>query len=146
MIVGFLATSFAIFGIDPLTKPGGLLLGGVLCLALTHWVGQVMRSGSHAIVDSSHDSRRWTVFGVFGQLCRGGQDRRCRVCRVTRSPELLWLVAALVLAGFGGMFSLHAALASDRGARVLKRWHIHASNGFYVESILRRVFGPLVNS
>ena len=28
--------SFLSFGINPLVKPGGLVLGGVLCLALTH--------------------------------------------------------------------------------------------------------------
>ena len=44
IIVAFLGILPRLFGINPSVKPGGLLLGGVLCLALTYWVGQVMRT------------------------------------------------------------------------------------------------------
>ena len=61
-------------------------------------------------------------------------------------PELTWLVAIVLSIGFGGMFLLHAALATGRGLGTLNKWHVHASNGFYLENSLRRVFEPLVNN
>jgi cytochrome b561 len=60
------------------------------------------------------------------------------------APALVWFVALLVSSGFVGMFVLQAALASPRGTARLNQWHIHASNGFYVESTLRRVCGSLI--
>ena len=45
-----LAVAFVLTGIDPVTKPGGLLLGSVLCLSLTYWVAQVMRSDNRAMI------------------------------------------------------------------------------------------------
>ena len=48
VLTGVLGVSLTIFGIDPTRKPGGLMLGALLCLSLTHWVGQVMRNGNQA--------------------------------------------------------------------------------------------------
>ncbi|TWU55336.1 proton-conducting transporter transmembrane domain-containing protein [Rubripirellula reticaptiva] len=145
VIVTLLGLSFTLFGIDPLTKPGGLLLGGVLCLALTHWVGQVMRSGDHRLL-----IRAVTIAGVLCAIYSASFLAVDKVVAtslpVSSAPELVWLVAAVVMAGFVGMFGLHAALTTGRGLAGLGKWHVHASNGFYIESTLRRVFGPLLNT
>ena len=148
--VTFLAVSFAVFGIDPMTKPGGLLLGGVFCLALTYWVGQVTRSGSRAILVRG--------LAVAGGLCFVYSASFVTVDKIvapslhvsglslSTPPEQTWLVAVALLVGFGGMFLLHAGLATGRGLKTLNKWHVHASNGFYLENSLRRVFEPLVNN
>jgi hypothetical protein len=62
------------------------------------------------------------------------------------APEMAWLVAAIVLAGFGGSFALHAALSRPIKPAWLIHLHLHASNGFYIENTFRRVFGPLLSS
>ncbi len=138
-----LGISFLIFAINPLSKPGGLLLGGVICLALTYWVGQVMRRGSGKLLKRA--------MAVAGGLCLAYSASFVVVDRIVTAnlpghtaPALVWFVALLVSAGFVGMFVLQAALASPRGTARLNQWHIHASNGFYVESTLRRVCGSLI--
>ncbi|MCA9157087.1 MAG: hypothetical protein KDA72_02095 [Planctomycetales bacterium] len=145
IIVALLGVTFTLVGIDPLTKPGGLLLGGVLCMALTHWVGQVMRSGGNSLL-----VRAMVIAGV---LCLAYSASFVAVDKIiaeslpdSSAPQLLWLVAAIVLTGFGGMFALQSALSSGNPSTTLAKWHVHASNGFYVENALRGVFQPLLNS
>ncbi|MGB7327284.1 MAG: proton-conducting transporter membrane subunit [Rubripirellula sp.] len=144
-IVAMLGLSFTLFGIDPLTKPGGLLLGGVLCLALTHWVGQVMRSSDHGLL-----IRAMTTAGVLCVIYSVSFVAVDKIVAaslpVPSAPALVWLVAAIVAVGFAGLLALHTALTTGRGMAGLSKWHIHASNGFYIESSLRRVFGPLLNT
>ncbi len=137
-----LSLSLTAFGIDPITKPGGLLLGGVLCLALTYWIGQVVRNGDHALV-----IRATALAGI---LCVAYAASYFIVDKVVAaslpiasSPELVWLVAAIVIAGFAGMFTLQRTLTNRQPSATLNRWYIHASNGFYVENTLRRIYGSL---
>ncbi len=62
----------------------------------------------------------------------------------SQAPALVWLVAAIVMVGFAGMFSLHAVLNDKRKPVWLAHWHIHASNGFYIENACAsslRIFG-----
>ncbi len=144
-LIAFLMTSLAAFGVNPTNKPGGLLLGGILCLAMTHWIGQVMRSGNQA---------GWIrSIAVAGGLCLvysasfGAVDAFIAASLPVASvPKTFWLVAGFVATSFLGLLILQAALGSVRGSAFLSKWHIHASNGFYLESTLRRVFGPLLNT
>ncbi len=57
----FLGLAFVATGINPWTKPGSLLLGGVLCVAMAQWTAQCMRSGSRRLTAQA------TV--VVGALC-----------------------------------------------------------------------------
>lgn len=150
-IVAFLGISCLILGVNPLTKPGGILLGAILCLALTHWIGQVMQTGSRPLV--------LRALCVAGALCLVyvasfiAVDRIIAVDSVTASrllashgPILGWAVAVVTLAGFGGLAFLHARLSATIPPRWISVWHVHASNSFYIESFLRRIIGPLVSS
>ncbi len=144
-IVGFLGIALTIFGVDPMTKPGGLLLGGVLCLALTHWVGQVIRSGNRSLLIRA--------IAIAGLLCVAYSASFVAVDKIieaslpeSSTPQLSWIVGAAVLAGFAGMFVLQSVLASGRANETLNKWHIHASNGFYMESTLRRISVSLLHT
>ena len=145
MIVALLGTALAVVGVDPMTKPGGWLLGGILSLALTHWVGLVMRKASPAMLVRAMliaGGLCWIYavsFLMVDQIIMASLP-------VSVSPELYWFVAAVVAMGFGGMFALHSALSVGVQSPTFRRWRIHASNGFYVENSLRRIFGPLVNT
>ncbi len=142
ILAALLGVSLTMFGIDPITKTGGLLLGGVLCLALTHWIGQVMRTGNQTLMIRA--------LLIAGGLCVVYSASYLAVDRivvanlpVSSVPKLAWLVAAVVLAGFLGMFALNLVLASGRVPPALNKWQIHASNGFYMEHAIRRVFEPI---
>ncbi len=145
VMVMFLGLAFMFVGINPTAKPGGLLLGGILCLALTHWVGQVMRCNKRALLIPSMTTAAGLC--LVYSISFGAIDKIVAPSFPTTSvPEVFWFVAGLVVASFFGMFVLQAALTSARGIAFLSQWHVHASNGFYLESILRRMFGPLLSS
>jgi NAD(P)H-quinone oxidoreductase subunit 5 len=144
-LIAILSTSLAVLGIDLTNKPGGLLLGGLLCLAMTHWIAQVMRSGSYVMWIRS--------IAVASGLCVvysasfGAVDAFIAASLPVFSvPKTFGLVTGFIASSFLGLLILQVALTSGRGAAFLNKWHIHASNGFYVESTLRRVFGPLLNT
>ena len=59
------------------------------------------------------------------------------------APSTAWFVAAFITAAFGGMFLLQSRLASRTTSPLLNRWYIHASNGFYLEKSILRIFAPL---
>ena len=145
LLMVVLATSMTLLGIGPQNKASGWLLGSILCLALTNWIGQSFHSGVRAI---------WTrAIASSLSLCILYSTSFFAVDRFIGSslpthawPALPWLIATLVLTGFVGLFALQTEVARGRRSPVLERWYVHASNGFYMESILRRVFAPLVNS
>lgn len=145
VIVAALCGCFAVLGIDPVTKPGGLLLGGILCLALTQWVGQVIRSGNIALVIRSMAIA--VALCLIYSVSFLAVDKMIAVSLPQSSSlESMWLVATLIVLGLLSLFALQTVLDSGREVGVLKRWHIHVSNGFYLESIIRRLFAPLVNN
>ncbi|MCA9020618.1 MAG: hypothetical protein KDA74_10775, partial [Planctomycetaceae bacterium] len=42
--------SLSLFSIDPLTKPGGILLGFILCLALLGWMKQAIQTNNPSLL------------------------------------------------------------------------------------------------
>ncbi len=140
-----LGASFAIFGINPINKPGGLLLGGALSLALTHWIGGVFRTGESKLFTQS--------LAVGGGLCLAYAASYSAVNFFVSASvpaaamPVGWVgVTAIIATGFLGLFLLQGQLSQNHHAAWLDRWQIHAANGFYVESVLRRVFGPIASN
>ena len=144
VMIALLGIAYSAFGIDPVSKAGGLLLGGILCLALTHWIGQVMHSGTPELVVRAMLIASFLCFLYVGSYFVV-DTMIASSLPVSSQPRLLWFVATVVIAGFAGMLSLQLALASGRRSANLSRWQVHAANGFYVESLLRRVFAPLAS-
>jgi NAD(P)H-quinone oxidoreductase subunit 5 len=133
------------FGISPLTKPGGCLLGFVLCLALTNWIAEVLRTGSREALIRS--------FAVAAALCFAYALSFFAVDRMVASSlpashtsPMVWLVTTVVIAGFGGAFLLHMLLPRGSHPRWMHAFYVHASNGFYLDASVRRVFGSLSSS
>ena len=56
----------------------------------------------------------------------------------TQWPASTWLVAAVVMTVFVSVFLLHHLLRLNRLSLRLNLLYVHAANGFYVDSILRR--------
>ncbi len=142
IMVAFLSVAFVAFGVDLMAKPGGLLLGVILCLALTSWVLQVARVNNQALLIRS--------LAIAGVLCVAYVAAFLMVDKLVATGAPLpgaamnsGLVAAVVLVGFIGMFALQLKLSRGQAPRWLHAWYVHASNGFYFENLLRRVFGPL---
>lgn len=134
---------FVLSGRDPIVKPGGWLLIAILCAALTTWLVSTLTLarwvlfaracftaavltafyvGSFSIVDSIVMSD--CPLAAQGQLI----------------PGPAWPVMLFVLVPFAGLFLLQLALMSPQSVHRLRHWQIHAANGFYIESWLRRRF------
>jgi len=132
-------------GLHPAAKPGGFLLGLIICLALTDWLTQViLRHGWSNIVTSvsvtAALSFGYTIcFTVVDKIVAPGLPTSIAIL----SP---WLIATVVLLGFASLFVLQAILRTSQPPRWVQTLYVHASNGFYLDAVVRRVFGSLVSS
>ncbi|MEM6365573.1 MAG: hypothetical protein AAF745_14185, partial [Planctomycetota bacterium] len=62
-------------------------------------------------------------------------------------PVTLWVfAAAFLLSSFAILFWMQRQVASLKMPRWLTPWYVHASNGFYVDSVFRRLFGRLAST
>ncbi len=129
-----------VMGIDLLAKPGGLVLGLILSLAIAQllWTGLAsggLRSGLRScglalLVALGYSAAYWGM----DQLVVSSTPRPV----VPPSPFDLVLLtfAALGFAGLCGLQALAGPLAQQRWVRAL---YVHAMNGFYVDIPARRL-------
>ncbi|KAA5546111.1 oxidoreductase [Roseiconus nitratireducens] len=135
----------ALLGVDPLHKPGGLLLAAVLSLALTDWLARVRQIGDTGLLVRA--------IGVSAGLCAlyatayRGIDFLVspNVASVTSLYAGTFVLIALALT-FSGLWTLQTLAAASRSADWLRPWYVHASNGFYLDELLRRILVPLRSS
>lgn len=140
-----LTAAFVVFQINPLAKPGGLLLGGVLCVSLAYWMQRVMASGESKLVMRSVAVTAAMCFAYTASFC--GVDKIVSASLpAATSPTWQLFVAVAVALGFGMLLAIQLRATTPWKSSRFERWQIHAANGFYLDSIIRRVFGPLVSS
>jgi NAD(P)H-quinone oxidoreductase subunit 5 len=132
-------------GFGPASKPGGLVLMFVLAMALTIWCWRLFTLGQ----------RRTVILGVLGSygLALFYYLSYVAVDAFMTSPPVaamapgasLWLTAGVAVA-FAALFALHQLAASRHQPSWLHALHVHASNGFYIDSLYRRFIVPLAQS
>ncbi len=145
IMVAFYCVALMLFGVDPSAKPGGVLLGGILCLALTSWIGQVLKTGNHQLaVGSLLTASLLCLAYVLSFVVVDGIVAAS--LPMGTAPALAWLVAAIVSCGFGAVFVLQATLPAANRPPWMHAFYVHVANGFYLENLLRRVFGKLASS
>lgn len=145
VVLGYLGLT-TLFGISPATKPGGILLGLIVCLALTGWLKLAWQSGERLLLFR-------TAF-ASGLICLlyciafVSVDRLVRPALTASPAETpLYLIAgaaALTVVGFFCLFLLNDRLAQSRRPKWMNSLYIHAVNGFYIEPWLRQRLGHLV--
>ena len=145
LLVASLGFLMILFGVDPLQKQGGWLLGGILCLALTQFVVESMRTGDRSVMAR-------TVAASIG-LCllyvlsfASVDAMVASSLPATGGPAAVWLVATAVFVGFAAMYGLHIRFRSRSAPAWLSRLYVHAGHGFYIDAIVRRWFGSLQSS
>lgn len=117
-------------------KPGGVLLGFILCLGLTTWLWHALRTGN----------LRTQIAGVGlnGMLSLayivGFLAVDFMVAPVaSQLGNAVWWITAPFLLGFTLLFVLQYRIQRGDRPRWLNAFYIHAANGFYVEALYRRV-------
>ncbi|QEF96040.1 NADH-quinone oxidoreductase subunit L [Stieleria maiorica] len=135
-----------ILGLDPSTKPGGFVLGAVVFLAITQWLEKVFSSGDRPLVVRSITTAG-VLYLLYAASYRVVDGLAAGSVPVASFSTLQWSVIGLAVGcGFAGLLAMDQATSRRDGPVRFGRWFVHASNGFYVESTLRRVFGSLASS
>jgi NAD(P)H-quinone oxidoreductase subunit 5 len=141
----WLTAVFWLFRIDPAGKPGGMLLGGVLWLSLTYWLGQVARTRrglpvflSSAAISAALCFIYVASFKVIDRI----------VAPAVPSPVAggtVW-IQVLLFAGFAGLFWMNLLLVRVARHRWAEALYVHLLNGFYIESRFRRLASTVLRT
>lgn len=144
-LASFIAVSFSLFSINPQSKPGGVLLAAVLLLGLTSWLGNAFRSGNKFVITRAIASGAGLclAYAVSFKVIDGLVSSDVPSALQMPSVWMLWAIAAV---GFGVLVSLQYAVSNGKTPAWIDALRVHAANGFYVESMIRRFFGPLRSS
>jgi NAD(P)H-quinone oxidoreductase subunit 5 len=143
-LTAFAAVTLAL-DVDVLSKPGGLVLAFVLCLALTTWGWRLLSAGEP----------RTTLLGVAGiaGLCLAyiasylavTQLLQPAVASIVLPPTLEFVLFAIALA-FLALFALHTMVFQRFRPNWLRGLQVHAANGFYIDAVYRRLLAPLARN
>ena len=140
--VASIATAASIFGVDFAAKSGGVALVFILALALTAWLWDVTKlRSSWAVVSGVAVVPVLALLYVAGFVCVNAV-----VAGNLPAVSNPWFAAVAfpsVVFAFGALFFAQWLLASERGREWLAPMYVHASNGFYVDVVLRRIFGSV---
>ncbi len=150
-LFGFAWLLLTALGQNPLSKPGGVLLTGVLSAALTSWITQVIafsHKPNSATIDLTFGSslvvRAWLTAGLLltcYALSYTLVDRL--VASNLEITPTTWPAVAIVATAFAALFIFQMSIMSPSASGRLRNWQVHAANGFYIESWLRRSFRTL---
>lgn len=145
IVSAIMAASLTLLGITPSTKPGGYLLGFTLCLALTFWLMRVFASGRVATIGRGIAVTTGLValYSVSFLVVDKIVSPSIAPAFATNIAVGGWIVAAVVVGCFAAMFILHLGLANSNRSRLKDALYVHASNGFYIDSMVRRAIRPL---
>lgn len=145
LVVAVYSGAMLSVGLSPTSKPGGYLLGFVFCLALIHWLRQVLGSDNRSV--------QLAGVAVAAFLSLAYALSFLAVDAIVSSnplavpaPMHVWPVAVAVAFGFVFLFVLHGLVASGRRPEWLNAIYVHASNGFYIDAVWRRIFGSAAST
>lgn len=128
-------------GIDPVGKPGGMVLVAVMAIALTTLVWQSLLTGSWPVAAGGIVA----AVGVSSAYAAAslGIDRLLASASVSHAigpaSSLDAIVAVVVVVGFIGVFALQAASGSLARLPAARALYVHAANGFYLDIPARRL-------
>jgi NAD(P)H-quinone oxidoreductase subunit 5 len=136
------ALAITTFGLKLSEKPGGFLLGYILCLALSYWVAKVIVNvgtlRSFAVVSVFAVGLGFVYVGSFklvDWMIAG---------TIAMAPMVItanW-VMGLIAVGFAILFIMPAILG--RPPRWAASMYVHATHGFYVDAIEARLLRRLL--
>lgn len=127
-------------GIDIIAKPGGIVLGLVLSLALTQLVWNGLATG---VVTISLRSMAGGLVVVLSYLAASVAMDRMVATSLAHHPQtqsvLSLVVLAVVALGFVGVFLLQVLSRPLADRRWVQALYVHAMNGFYIDIPARRL-------
>jgi NAD(P)H-quinone oxidoreductase subunit 5 len=133
----------ALFGVSPATKPGGTLLGFLLCLGLSRWIWQLFQTGngmaqSGVVLSLLLIGVYLAAFTAVDSLLMAGSGQ----VAVNVSA---FAVMGLIAAAFACLFAVELLIGHSLRSRLLQSLYVHSSNGFYVDTAWRYVARSLTS-
>ena len=126
-------------------KPGGALLGFILCLALTTWGWRLTLSGDIRTIATGAVGIV-ALFAIYAAAHVGIHSLiHATVAEAALPVSIQWVFIGTAGA-FCLLFALHAAILHRHSPSWLVALRVHALNGFYVQSIYERAFSRLARS
>jgi NAD(P)H-quinone oxidoreductase subunit 5 len=150
LAAGLVLGAFAASGVSLWDKQGGVLLAGALCCGIAHWLQGMFR------LPQSMAANPWVwmrglaiAFGLVAVYVAGWQ-----LCGWLLQPPAFQPIGLalpqVAVALWGLLFAVMIWLRGDWGSLsqfpVMEAWRVHASQGFYLESIMRRWLGGVAPS
>ncbi|MEQ9410502.1 MAG: proton-conducting transporter membrane subunit [Fuerstiella sp.] len=140
------ATTFGLFsvlatvaGISVTTKPGGLILGFLLCLGIIHWMSRMFLTGrvfalTGVSIAAVLLAAYFTTFLMVDHIVKPSPVASSAADVLTTTGFLL-----VVAAAFSGLFVMEVMGARARSSKFLQQLYVHSSNGFYVDAFWRNI-------
>ena len=144
-LVGLQVAIFTLQGTDLSIRPGSLLLIGVFSIGLAQWLTWLAQYGAKGSL--------W--LGIFGVAVLGSvyamgyKLLEVWLSSVTPSAvpsAVLWWLCGIFMVAFFAAALMQLRLPEWRSHKWLQSLYVHASNGFYFESVLRRWLGDFARS
>lgn len=128
-----------ISGLHVISKPGGLVLAFILCLALSTWGWRILALGeAKAAIGGFIALTLLCVIYVASYL--GVQHVVEQKAAVAQVALGVTAVPFAIACAFFGLFALHIAVVARFRPHWLEAMRVHAVNGFYVDNIYHRIF------
>ncbi len=143
--MGLLWAIQTVCGLNKFSQFDGLVLSTVLCLGIAHWLTQVIAVGRPSLILRT----ALTALGamLFYTLSFAIVGRFTAAQSLTIGwPWLQISMAVFVCLAFAALTALQIMLSSRKRVAGLQAWYVHAANGFYIESWLRKRVNLLWNS
>ena len=130
---------------DLTAKAGGITLTAIICLAIGSWLAQAAAASWQTIFKTSLAGLA-LIASYFMMYTGVYHLTHSQVPNVTGHALLGWVGVALILP-FIVLALLQSVLATSVNRRWLQVLYVHVSNGFYVDTIIRRTLGlPLTRT
>ncbi len=126
----------AMLGIDIHTKPGGLILTVILGLAVTTWAWRLFSLGKRVTTLVALVGTAALIF-VYGASYLAVD--RLLEAPVVDMPTSMQFVLIGIGVGFCTLFGLHTIVLAKLRPTWLEPLRVHASNGFYIDTVYQRV-------
>lgn len=127
------------------SKNGALLLTTILSLGLAHWLSITQATANRALI-----IRSWSIAGclclVYIVAFQAIDVWLSPVIATVVSTKAVFYLSGIVFAAFLAVSILQLRLQQLSTVGWFQSLYIHASNGFYLESVLRRWMGNLLRT
>ncbi len=132
----FTAIAWA-FGVSLQEKPGGLLLGLILCLGLTRWMWRMLENGGRFVIPSLAMTTLLIAayLGSFAAVDAAVAES-VRLFPMELSSQSLMVIVAIA---YTALFVLDLTAFQRQQSKWLRALYVHSSNGFYIDVLWRQM-------